>query len=49
MNEDKEGRRSFRVSESVYLKYEMLSDQEFQEGIEHRKIRRGESNSVPGH
>lgn len=36
-----ENRRSFRVSESVYIKYEILSDEEFQQGLEHRKLSLG--------
>lgn len=36
-----ENRRSFRVSESVYVKYEVLTEQEFEAGIEHRKLRLG--------
>ena len=43
MNDGPENRRSFRVSESVYLKYEVLSQQEFEEGLEHRRTRLGES------
>lgn len=46
MNSGQENRRSFRVSESVYLKYEVISDQEFHEGLEHRKIRLGQSDSA---
>ena len=34
----KENRRSFRISESVYIKYEILSEKEFQQGLEHRKL-----------
>lgn len=45
MNEQ-ENRRSFRVSESVYLKYEILSEKEFEEGIEHRKLRLGLSDNA---
>ena len=41
MKDPKENRRSFRVSESVYLKYEVLSEDEFREGIERRKLRLG--------
>lgn len=41
MKDPKENRRSFRVSESVYLKYEVLSGDEFREGIERRKLRLG--------
>lgn len=36
-----ENRRSFRINESVYVKYELLSDKEFQQGLEHRKLRLG--------
>lgn len=36
-----ENRRSFRINESVYIKYEILSDEEFQQGLEHRKLRLG--------
>ncbi len=38
---DKDNRRSFRVSEAVYLKYETLTDDEFAEGLERRKLRLG--------
>jgi hypothetical protein len=41
MSNEKDSRRSFRVSESVYLKYEKLTEDEFQEGIERRKLRLG--------
>lgn len=46
MTDPKENRRSFRVSESVYLKYEMLSEEEFREGIERRKLRLGEDDGA---
>jgi hypothetical protein len=36
-----ENRRSFRVSETVYLSYDALTDDEFAEGLERRKIRLG--------
>ncbi|MDJ0939375.1 MAG: PilZ domain-containing protein [Woeseiaceae bacterium] len=36
-----DNRRSFRVSESVYIKYERLTDQEFHEGIDRRRLRMG--------
>ena len=42
----RENRRSFRVSEAVYLKFVTLSDEEFQEGIERRKLRLGMDNSA---
>ena len=41
MSNEYDSRRSFRVSESVYLKYEMLSDREFHEGLDHRKLKLG--------
>lgn len=41
-----ENRRSFRVSESVYVKYEVLSEKEFEAGIEHRKLRLGLSDGA---
>ena len=40
MNE-KENRRSFRILETVYLKYETLTEDEFQDGLERRKLRLG--------
>jgi len=36
-----ENRRSFRINESVYVKYEILSDKEYKQGLEHRKLRLG--------
>lgn len=41
MSESLENRRSFRVSEAVYLKYEKLSEEEFENGIDHRNLRLG--------
>lgn len=41
MSNEQDNRRSFRVSESVYLKYVKLTEDEFQEGIERRKLRLG--------
>jgi len=41
-----ENRRSFRVREAVYLKHELLSEQEFQEGLERRKLRLGMDNGA---
>jgi len=46
MTNGKDNRRSFRVSESVYLKYEILSDKEFHEGLERRKLRLGLDNGA---
>lgn len=41
MTSSLENRRSFRVSESVYLRYERLTDDEFAAGIEHHNLRKG--------
>jgi len=41
-----ENRRSFRVNESVYLKYDPLSEKEFEQGLEHRKLRLGLSDGA---
>jgi len=38
---DTEQRRSFRVRETVYLRYETLSDLDFSEGLERRRLRHG--------
>ena len=46
MKQGQENRRSFRVSESVYIKYEKLTEKEFQEGLEHRKLRLGISDGA---
>jgi c-di-GMP-binding flagellar brake protein YcgR len=46
MTTGQENRRSFRVSESIYLKYEILSEKEFAEGLEHRKLRLGASDGA---
>jgi len=46
MTEDQENRRSFRISESVYIKYEILTDEEFHGGLEHRKIRLGQDDGA---
>lgn len=39
-------RRSFRVEEFVYLAYEILTEEEFAEGLERRKIRLGASDGA---
>lgn len=36
-----ENRRSFRVTEDIYIKVDVLADDEFQGGMEHYKLRRG--------
>jgi len=41
MTNSLENRQSFRISESVYLKYDKLTDDEFRGGIEHHNIRLG--------
>ena len=41
MMNGEENRRSFRVSEAVYLKYDKLSEEEFRDGIDHRNLRLG--------
>lgn len=41
MSNHHEKRRSFRVSESAYVKYEVLTESEFKEGLERRKLRLG--------
>lgn len=46
MTTGQENRRSFRVSESIYLKYEILSEKEFADGLEHRKLRLGASDGA---
>lgn len=46
MTDGSDNRRSFRVSESIYLKYETLTEEEFEEGIERRKLRLGENDGA---
>jgi len=46
MTDGHENRRSFRISESVYIKYEKLTDDEFHDGLEHRKIRLGQDDGA---
>ena len=41
MTTEQENRRSFRVKEAVYLKYEILNEEEFNNGINHRNLRLG--------
>lgn len=41
MNNGQDNRRSFRVREPLYLMYEQLSDKEFHEGLDRRKLRLG--------
>lgn len=46
MNSDQEKRRSFRVVESVYLIHEIISDREFQQGLERWKMALGTSAGI---
>ncbi len=46
MMNTQENRRSFRVSELVYLKYTVLTDEEFRDGIERRNLRTGPSDGA---
>ncbi len=46
MTDDQNNRRSFRVSEDVYIKYDILTDEEFEEGLERRKLRLGDNDSA---
>jgi hypothetical protein len=41
MSSGKQDRRSFRIVESIHLSYDVLSDRDFHEGLERRKIRTG--------
>lgn len=46
MKTESNNRRSFRISEAVYLKFDLLSDKEFSEGMDRRKIRLGVDNGA---
>lgn len=46
MTTSEDNRRSFRISEAVYLKYEPLTDAEFEEGLERRRVRLGLDNGA---
>lgn len=41
-----DNRRSFRVSERVYLKYEIIDDLEHSRGLERRKLRLGATDGI---
>jgi hypothetical protein len=41
MTSGNENRRSFRIFETIHLSYEIISDREFHEGLENRKLRAG--------
>ncbi len=46
MNSKLENRRTFRVSETVHLKYEKLTDDEFRDGLELRNLRLGANDGA---
>jgi PilZ domain len=46
MSEGSEHRRSFRIVESVYLRFEVISEEEFAGGMERRRIREDNSEGV---
>jgi hypothetical protein len=41
MSNEQDNRRSFRVNESVYLKYDVISDQQFYDGIDQHRLQLG--------
>jgi len=45
-NNGNDNRRSFRVTERVYVKYEIISDREFHQGLDRRKLRQGVSGGL---
>ncbi len=46
MTNGKENRRSFRISESVYVKHEVVDDETVENGLEHFKLSQGMSDSA---
>ena len=46
MTSSKENRRSFRISESVYVKYDVVDDETVEGGLEHYKLSQGISDSA---
>jgi hypothetical protein len=46
MTNGKDNRRSFRISESVYVKYEVVDDETVEGGVEHYKLSQGISDSA---
>lgn len=46
MMDAKENRRSFRISESAYVKYDILTDHEYHEGLDRRKLQLGLDDSA---
>ncbi|MEM9401817.1 MAG: PilZ domain-containing protein [Pseudomonadota bacterium] len=49
MSNEYDNRRSFRVSEMVYIKFEKLSELDFQAGLEHRKLKLGLNDGAQAH
>lgn len=45
-NHEQDNRRSFRVEERVYLKYEPISDGEFRRGLDHYRLKNGASEGL---
>lgn len=46
MTNGKDNRRSFRISESVYVKHEVVDDETVENGLEHFKLSQGISDSA---
>jgi hypothetical protein len=46
MNDGAHNRRSFRVLEPVYLRYRVISEQQFDEGIDRHRIQSGNSEGL---
>ncbi len=46
MNTGEDNRRSFRISEDVFLKYELLTDEEFHDGLDRRKLKLGTDDAA---
>lgn len=46
MTNGKENRRSFRISESVYVKYDVVDDQIVENGLEHYKLSQGSNDGA---
>ncbi|MDX1498768.1 MAG: PilZ domain-containing protein [Woeseiaceae bacterium] len=46
MTDVKENRRSFRITESAYVKYTVLDDKQFAAGLEHYRLATGQSESA---
>ena len=46
MTNGQENRRSFRINESIYIKYEVIDDETVENGLEHYKLKRGISDGA---